>query len=375
MLIMVDYYQKKHDYSKFKPVGYPVRHRRKIPFNPTLSLGTEYRDIVRRIRELDRVMDGFVLSSSDYLELVSDAFSDNIHWTTRIEGNKMSLDEVRRLTTRFTNGERIETRNGPTQEILNHLYSFFAKEELELPWSMKSIKGVHRLLMKEVNKHIVPGKIRDEEVSAVGADGTEFFIACPHASIEPELESLIEWLNGSPYDEIITATLFFHEFESIHPFRDGNGRTGRTLFQILLQKLGLKNCKLCKFEKEMLSDTSTYYNLLAYTDSTGNYGQLVMYVAESLISAYEKAADTFRERDRLCNMDENTRTIVRRSKEVDSFTFAEAAQWIPGMGPQTLRTCINGLAEIDILQKTGQTKGMRYSFKDPLFSLRNRPDH
>ena len=368
---MVGYYNKRLDYSKFKPLGYPVRHRRKIPFNPTLSLGTDYRRILGRIRELDRTLDGFVLGSDDYLELVIDAFSDNIHWSTRIEGNDLSLEEVRRLTTRFTKGEYIETNNGPTQEILNHLYSFFAKEEFALPWGTDHLMTVHHLLMKDVSKDLVPGKTRDEEVSVIGNDGTEYFIACPPGSIGIELESLVEWLNGSPYDELITATIFFHEFESIHPFKDGNGRTGRTIFQILLQELGLKNCKLCKFEKEMLNDTSTYYDLLAYTDSTGSYSQLVMYVAESLLTAYEKAVDTFRERDRLCNMDENTRSIVRKAKGLDSFTFNEAAQWIPGMGPQSLRMCIDGLVDIDIIQKTGRTKGLRYSFKDPLFALRN----
>lgn len=371
---MVENYHKKGDYSKFKPVGYPVRHRRKIPFYPMLSLGIDYREIVMRIRELDRTLGGFVLSSTDYLELINDAFSDNIHWTTKIEGNNLSLDDVRRLTTRFTRGERIETSNGPKQEILNHLYSFFAKDEFGIPWDMDKIRAAHRILMKGVNKDVTPGMIRDEDVSVVGSDGTEYFISCPPESIGMEMDSLIEWLNGSPFDEIITATLFFHEFESIHPFKDGNGRTGRTLFQILLQELGLKNCKLCKFEKELLSDTATYYDLLAYADSTGIYSQLVMYVAESLLIAYEKAIDVFRERDRLSMMDENTRTIVRNAKGVKSFTFREASQWIPGMGLQSLRECIHGLAEIDIIQTTGKTRGMRYSFKDPLFGLKDKID-
>ena len=83
-----------------------------------LSLEIDYRKMVNRMRELDRILDGFVLGSTDYMELVTEAFSDNIHWTTKIEGNKMSLDDVERLTSRFTNGEYIESNNGPTQEIL-----------------------------------------------------------------------------------------------------------------------------------------------------------------------------------------------------------------------------------------------------------------
>ena len=367
-------YHKKGDYSKFRPVGYPVRHKRKVPFQPMLSLPLEYRDMLREIRRLDTVLDGFVLGSSDYMDLIREAYAINIHWTTKIEGNRLSLDEVRKLTTKFTSGEHQEVNNGPTQEILNHLYSFFAQIELGLPWDADTACDVHALLMNEVSETVVPGEIRTMKVGVFGADGTEYFVACPPQSIGEELESLMEWLNSSPYDEIVTATVFFHEFESIHPFKDGNGRTGRTLFQILLQKLGLRNCKLCMFEKEMLSDTSTYYDLLAFTDSTGSYSQLVMYVTESLLRAYQAAVEEFGKRDRLAEMDVNTRQLVRMAKGAKDFSFNEAMNWIPGIGAQTLRKKLDALVDMDILQKNGRTRQMRYSFKDPLRGLRSSFD-
>ena len=363
---------KKHDYSVYRPIGYPVRHRRKVPFNPTLSLGTEYRGMLRRIRELDRMLDGFVLSSEDYLELVDDAFSDNIHRTTRIEGNRLSLNAVKDMTVRFSRRQLLEADSGDEQEIINQLYMTFSKEEWNLPWDTDKMMLAHRMLMKDVDEAITPGKVREENVSVVGPDGTEYFRACPPGSIEEELDSLVQWLNGSPYDEIITATIFFHEFESIHPFRDGNGRTGRMLFQMILKELGLKNCILCKYEREILGDPSVYYDLLAYTDSTGMYGQLVMYVAESLMAAYEKTVKSFSERDRLCKMNDRERTIVMNAKTRGTFTIIEASQWTPDIGQQTLRDCIDGLVEIDVIQKTGKTKGLRYSFKDPFFDVRNR---
>ena len=367
---MSDDYHNKGDYSRFKPIGYPVRHRRKVPFQPMIALPLRYREIVKEIRRMDGMLDGFVLGAEDYLELVRDAYADNIHWTTKIEGSQLSLDEVRNLTTRYTRGETAEKNAGPIQEILNHLYSFFAEEAMALPWDVDTIRNTHGILMKGVNPDVIPGMIRKEEVSVVGPNGTEFFITCPADNIEEELNSLIDWLNNSPYDEITTATLFFHEFESIHPFRDGNGRVGRTLFQILLQELGLKNCKLCKFEKEMLSDSATYYDLLSYADSTGVYTQLVMYIAESLDMAYRDAVEIFGEKDRLANLDENARVIVRYAKERGNFTFNEATTWIPGLGSQTLRKILNHLVEADLIEKNGNTKGMTYSFKDPLRSLR-----
>lgn len=138
-----------------------------------------------------------------------------------------------------------------------------------------------------------PEKIRDVDVSVKDPNGFEYFIACPHGNVETELDRLVDWLNNSPFDEFATATAFFHEFESIHPFEDGNGRTGRVFFQAILRELGLKNCGLCKFEEKLLSDTGTYYNLLAYTDMTANYTPLIHYVVESLHEVYREAIDTF----------------------------------------------------------------------------------
>lgn len=367
---MVSYYPKKHDYSRYKVVGYPVRHRRKVPFQPMLSLDMETRNMILEIRELDSKLGRFILSADDYFDLVNEAYASNIHWSTKIEGNRLSLDEVRTLTTGYTSGKAMEHNTGPIQEILNHLSPFFLKGRFDLPWTVETIRGVHHLLMNGVGQ-TEPGKIRDVDVSVNGSDGLEYFIACPKGTVPEELESLVDWVNCSPYGEVITATLFFHEFESIHPFEDGNGRTGRVLFQILLMQSGLRNCNLCMFEQKMLEDKQTYYDLLAYTDSTGVYTPLVMYVTESLLAAYREAIGIFSEKDRLKDMDENMRYLASRARGAGSFTLQDALGWIP-MGEPTLRSRLDGLVSMGILEKTGRTRSMRYVFRDPFRDFKER---
>lgn len=360
----------KSDYSKFKPVGFPVSHRKKDPFDPKISLSLEYRRILNEIRELDRELNRFVLSYTDYKDLVDEAYASNIHWSVKIEGNKLSLEEVKHLTSRFTERKADENNPGPRQEIINHLYSFFMRDVFNLPWSKDTILKMHRLLMEGVNEDLPAGTIRDREVSVYGPDGFEYFRTCPTNHIEEELQNLLNWLNYSPYDEIVSATIFFHEFESIHPFSDGNGRTGRTLFQVLMQEFGLKNCKLCKFEAEMLSDSSTYYDLLAYTDATGVYTQLVMYVAESLLIAYRRAVEEFGSKDQLRDLDENYKVLVEKARTVDCFTIKDAHTWVPAMSDQTLRTKLEVLVNRGILEKQGATRYMTYRFSDPFREIK-----
>ena len=365
---MADYHKKK-DYSRYRPTGYPVRHRRKVPFYPMLSLSMDVRGQIRAIRRMDEQLSGFLLSEKDYLDFVKDAYASNVHWSTKIEGNKLTIDEVRELTTRYTRGEVRESPNGPVQEIIHHLRLMISDDLFGLPWSTDTVRDVHRMLMSGVGQ-TTPGETRGGEVSVVGKDDFEYFIAAPASAVEEELESLVDWVNSSPFDEVVTSALFFHEFESIHPFDDGNGRTGRTMFQILMQELGLRNCSLCKFEEELLSDSRTYYELLAYTDQTQNYTPFVEYVTESLFVAYQRAVEEFSSKDRLRGMEENTRLLAMRAKEHKQFSFHEAVSWLD-LGESSVRSKLDDLVDMGILGKEGKTRAMRYVFSDPFADLRN----
>ena len=363
-------YNVKQDYSKYKVSGYPVRHRRKIPFEPKLTMDLETRSMIRDIRSLDNILDGYILSAYDYLDLVQEAYASNIHWSTKIEGNELSLDQVRDLTREYTAGRVTESPNGPTQEILNHLNSALSRNMFSLPWTLETVLDIHDALMDGVGE-CEPGVIRTEEVSVYSSDGIELFRACPASSVTEELTNLIEWVNESPFDEVVTATLFFHEFESIHPFEDGNGRTGRVLFQGLLNEMGLRNCSLCKFEEKLLSDTRTYYDLLRYTDLFGNYTPLVRYVTESLLSSYVEAVEVFSEKDRIKDMEENTRKLAIMSKQMGFFSLRTAVQQM-NLGEQSVRSKLEDLVEMGIIEKVGYGRGMKYVFNDPFRQLHDR---
>ncbi len=366
-VIMEIHHNNKSDDSRFRVQGYPVRHKEKIPFEPRLGMDLHTRHLISEIRSMDETLGRFILSERDYLDLANEAYASNIHWSTKIEGNRMTYEEVKALTTKFSSGKTIEHPNGPMQEILNHLSSLLSLNVFTLPWDVNTVMRTHSFLMNGVSD-IRIGTIRTEDVSVRGIDGTEFFIACPHSHVEHELINLIEWVNNSPYGEIVTATLFFHEFESIHPFLDGNGRTGRVLFQALLQELGLKNCNLCRFEERLLGDTRTYYDLLAYTDLTMDYTILVRYVTESLHEAYSEAVSIFSEKDLLKNMDENTRVLAMMAKKERRFNLKTASGWIP-LGSSTVRVRLDHLVELGILGKEGNTKAMQYVFLDPFRDL------
>ena len=99
---MLNKSSKKSDYSKYVVTRFPVRHKKKIPFNPIITINSETRSMINEIKLLDSELGKYLLSGQDYYDLVLDAYSSNIHWFTKIEGNRMTLEEVKSLATEFT---------------------------------------------------------------------------------------------------------------------------------------------------------------------------------------------------------------------------------------------------------------------------------
>lgn len=358
-------------YSHLFPSEFPIKHRRKVPFGPSIKLNLEYRKRLRMIQTLDDELNTFILSGKDYLELINDAFSTNIHWSVSIEGNPLTFEEVRRISTALLSGEKItENTNGPYQEIISHLYSHLSRESMSLPWKNEFVKRIHKMLMHETGHPFPAGEFRKEENSIRGNDDFEYFVACPPEHIEEEMASLLQWLNTSPYETVVTATVFFHEFESIHPFQDGNGRLGRVLFHVLLQEMGLKNAKLCKMDKEILGNLDTYYGLLGYTDKSGDYEQLINYITDSMQRAYEDAVKEFQRKDVLKDLDETTRKLVLKSRGSGWFTLTEASDWIKILSEQRVRLKLNQLVDMGVLVKEGKTRATKFHFNDPVSDIR-----
>lgn len=283
-----------------------------------------------------------------------------MHWSTRIEGNRLSLEEARESSRRvFRSKERIRERNpGPRQEILNHLYSYFFGEETKLPWDLDNVRLLHRFLMDGTGEDCRPGEIRrNEEMAVRSDDGIETFIACPAVHVEDELAHLLEWTNTSAYDPMITAVVFFHEFESIHPFTEGNGRVGRSMFHILMQELGFVNFNLCRFEDKIVGNSRIYYALLEYTDSYGDYTPLTEYFIDCTHQAYSEAVEYCTEKDALKDMDFNGRAIALRARESGEwFSVHDAGIWTKNLTDQTVRMKLNVLVDLGILEKEGQTR-------------------
>lgn len=371
---MINEYNNKPEYH---PKYTPVRHKRKVPFSPSLEVSAEFALRSQHIRELDFELDRYILTEKDYAESVIEAYSSNIHWSTKIEGNPLSEEEVKRLTRATMSGGNIEKRAGPSHEIINHLLVMTREEALTHWWDKDFLCGLHEILLQDTGSRTKTGGYREVQ-AVIEEGGEEVFIACPPGSIEEEMQSLLDWVNhrASAYDVLVAATLFFHEFESIHPFEDGNGRLGRTLFHMYLVSHGLRKSNLCKIDAEILGDMRQYYSLLAYTDESGDYQPLVEAFSRAVLRGYEKTMESLSQQDLLSSdLDETSKRLILRARQRnDWFNVKEAVEWADEVGEQTVRNKLNGMAEMGVLEKKGRTKGQKFRFRTPFSEIRKSAD-
>jgi len=354
--------------AQYHPSFTPVKHKRKVPFAPSVKVGPDFNERIQRIRELDFELNRFVLTEKDYGELVLDAYATNIHWSTKVEGNPLTEAEVQRVTRKTMLEGNTEKNTGPMQEIVNHLLIFLSDELATEDWTRDHICTMHELLLHDTDTKAAVGEYRSTE-AAVEEGGEYVFYPCPPGSIVEEMDSLLEWVRtgGSAYDPVVAASIFFHEFESIHPFQDGNGRLGRSLFHMYLISHGLKKSNLCKIDYELLSNHRLYYEILAYTDETQDYTPLVELFSIAVLNAYENAIRSLSGKNLLSSsLDENSKRLIIKAKQKrDWFNLKEAMTWVDALGEQPVRGRLKRLVTLGVLETRGRTKGLKFRFKVP----------
>jgi Fic family protein len=155
-----------------------------------------------------------------------------------------------------------ETAN--SSMILSNQKAMSAAISVSGEMSLESVLSMHRSLMATIDPKTA-GLLRHEPV---WIGGTVF---SPHGAkyIAPEfqevphlMEDLVEFAQRTDLSAIVQAALAHAQFETIHPFTDGNGRTGRALVHALLHRLGVTNSVTVPVSAGLLRDTSRYFDAL-----------------------------------------------------------------------------------------------------------------
>lgn len=186
-----------------------------------------------KIEELKKVLDSKRPLTEGELERINEEFVVEYTYNSNaIEGNTLTLRETELVLRGLTIDKKPLKDH---MEAVGHKEAFdyivdLVKDKVEL--SEYIIKQIHFLVLAD--KPQDRGVYRRVPVTIMGAKHTP---VQPYL-IEPKLQELLDWFKNSDNDFISKLARFHIEFEGIHPFIDGNGRTGRLLVNLELMKLG-----------------------------------------------------------------------------------------------------------------------------------------
>lgn len=243
-----------------------------------------------------------------------------IHSSLAIEQNTLTLKQV----TDVVDGKRVL---GPPEDIreVRNAYEAYEKVAVLNPYRVKDLLLAHKMMMDGLVKEA--GTFRSGNVGVYA--GTKLVHAGTPAKYVPVLmEQLFSWLKQSKYHPLVKSCIFHYEFEFIHPFADGNGRTGRLWQSLILQKWKSIFAWL-PVETLVYENQAEYYKVLQRADNAGDSTEFVEFMLAMIRNALKEVVTAQRDENVVANDAINVATnedkmlsLLRQDGKMSASTLA-----------------------------------------------------
>ena len=239
--------------------------------------------IMSLVDEICELMDALDSGPEANRETIEASMIASAQASTAIEDNPMTVEQVALAVA----GRETGCHPRHVREVLNCHECYRIRPSLD-PLSEKNLLRAHGMMTRGLQED--SGNYRDCGVGIWSGD--RFIYRAPPAHMVPlMMTDLMEWLRASEHHPLVKACVFHYEFETIHPFSDGNGRTGRLWQSVIMSDW--KDCmKLVPYETEVLARRGRYYMVIRSSRQIGNTSPFIRFMLETVRDAARLAQQT-----------------------------------------------------------------------------------
>lgn len=216
--------------------------------------------------------------------------------SSRIEGTRTTVEEDLLDVTDINPEKRDDW-----EEVQNYVKATnYGVERIKngFPVCTRLIRDLHKILMQGVRgEHKTPGEFRTSQNWIGGSmPSNAVYVPPPHTEIAECLTDFEKFINNEEIDtpDLIKIAILHYQFESIHPFLDGNGRIGRLLIPLYIQSKGMLD-KSCLYISDYIErNKDTYYDMLTRVRTHNDMIAWIKFFLEAVIETSKTAKEKFR---------------------------------------------------------------------------------
>lgn len=351
-------------------MAYLINPDRNIPWNglPELPIDESYYQTVPILKQLGNTKaalarlqgrsvvipnQGLLINSISLQEAKASSAIENIFTTDDELYKAYSHNEVQQL-------------EGPAKEVLNYreaLWEGYTHLQNDQDFDLSYFEKTYQIITG-YNDGIRPpvAKVYIKE-GGTGPNAGKAFYTPPRGSgiVQNKMKNLLDFLNDDvkySIDPILKMAIAHFQFEAIHPFRDGNGRTGRIFNIHYLTKKGLLDYPILYLSRYILENKEDYYSGLAGITQRGSWQTWILHILKAVeVTAnltYDKINDIMNAKDATLEFIQNETKISRPEIFVNAiFTqpFTRVKHLQPEYAENTARKYLDELAKMSVLEK------------------------